>query len=129
MKCFEALILYSTFADLLGYIVIAPFFPPQVHDRALNPFFNSIVFAVYPFSYLGCSLAISRICIPRFGRSLSFLMGAFFYLISMLMLAALEYIHSNISFLTMAILARIIQGAGSSIMVTISFSLTSRTYP
>ena len=129
MKCFEGLILYSTFADLLGYIVIAPFFPPQLQERALNPLYNSIVFSIYAVSYVGCSLAISQVVIPRFGRSGSFLIGALFQLISMMMLGSLYYIGSNTPFLVTAIFARIIQGAGSSIMVTISFALTSLTYP
>ena len=129
MKILIALTLYSTFTDLLGYSSIAPFFPPQLQERGLSPLYNSIVFAVYAFSYVGCSLVISNVLIPRFGRPLPFFFGALSQLFSMLMLCSLQYIHSNTLFLTVAVGARILQGAGSSLMITICFALAALAYP
>ena len=47
----------------------------------------------------------------------------------MLMLCSLQYIHSNTLFLTVAVGARILQGAGSSLMITICFALAALAYP
>lgn len=124
-----ALVWFSTFVVFLGYSSIAPFFPPQLASRGMNPLLNSVVFAAYSITYVIFSIVLSNVFIPKYGRSTSFFIAAVMELVAIGLLATLPYIPNNGLFLTVAIVARLLQGGGSSIMVSLSYTLVSLAYP
>lgn len=129
MKCLVGLLLFSTWVVFLGYSVIAPFFPPQLDARGLSSLYNSVVFAVYAITYVAISIINGKVFIPRCGRSASFFIGAVCQLLALGVLSSLEYISNNVVFISLAVLARLLQGAGSTIMVSLSYGLVSLAYP
>lgn len=129
MKCLVAMLLFSTWVVFLGYSVIAPFFPPQLDARGLSSLYNSVVFAVYAITYVAISIVNGKIIIPRCGRSVAFFIGAVCQLIALGLLISLEYIPNNIVFIALAVVARLLQGAGSTVMVSLSYGIVSLAYP
>ena len=129
MKLLTVLLLYSGFSVFLGYSSIAPFFPSELSRRGLNPLLNSIVFSLYALTFVGCSLFVSKIIIPTIGRSFSFFIGALSQILSLTLLGLLNRVSSNSLFLILAIVARLLQGAGTSIMVILIFAFISVAYP
>lgn len=125
MKCLLALVNFSTFAVFLAYSVIAPFFPPQLNARGLNELYNSVVFGIYAVTYVAGSILNSKVLIPRLGRSMAFLIGSVAQLLSIGLLIGIEYIHNNVIFIALAIVARLLQGGGSTIMVSLCYGLIS----
>ena len=110
-----AVIIYSGFSVFFCYATIAPFFPPELATRHLDPLYNSIVFGVYAISYVVFSVLTKRFFIPALGRVATFVLADLLQIIAIIMLGLLPLIQTNSLFLATSIFARFLQGGGGSV--------------
>ena len=129
MKILSTLLIYSGFIVYLNYACIAPFFPSLLAKRGLNPLFNSIVFAVLALSYTLCSLISSNIIIPYLGRGKAFTLAIASLIGSAILIGSLNFVLNPSLFMSIAIVARLVQGAATSLALTLGFALLSVAFP
>ena len=98
-------IIYSGFTVYFCYTTIAPFFPPELERRGLDPLYNSIVFAVYALSYVVFSVLTKKYFIPSLGRLNTFLMAILLQLVAIVTLGLLPLFENNTAFLTTTVVA------------------------
>ena len=117
------IVLYSGCSMYMGYTTLAPFFPGEIMSRSLSPLYNSIIFAIYAFSYILLSNATASFFIPRFGRVKTFVCGAVMLCASIYIFGLLYYIDDNQVFITISLLTRLIQGCGAAIILVTGFAI------
>lgn len=123
-----AILIYTAFTVFFCYSTMAPFFPSELERRGLNRLWNSIVFAVFSFSYVICALLAKKLFIPACGRVGAFIIATIALLASLVIMALLPLIPNDTLFLICGILARIIQGGGGCVQVLNVFAILSLAY-
>ena len=123
------LLVYSGFLVFLNYACIAPFFPSLLSSRDIPPILNSLVFAIFALSYLLVSLLTSSLIIPYLGRSLAFVLSILSLMLGSVLMASLYFVFNQWAFITIALFARLLQGAATSLSLTLAFVFLSLSFP
>lgn len=129
MRILAFMVIYTGFLVFLNYGCLAPFFPSLLSQRELSPFFNSLVFAVFAFSYVLCSLFQSTFLIPLIGRPNALLLSVLSLIAASIILGSLKYVLNRFAFVFLAVAARLLQGLASSFTLTLGLAILSVAFP
>ena len=106
----------------ISYTLPIPLFPTLAYSRGVNETMLGFIFAVYSISSVFL-IPFSNTFISYFGRIKSMFILIFFKIISSLLFIYLSIVYNYYSFISISILARIIQGLSIEYINIIVFSL------
>ena len=115
--CSVLLIFFSASAANISVLTLAPFFPSMLAHKAIDPFYDGVIFASFSIPFIFSPPLLANYLLPSFGRVNTFVLGSLLLGAGMFIFSIIDFIPSKPVFVVAAILTRIIEGSGSALVM------------